>query len=72
VLPRLFLQLILRFGLLPSSPEVLPLLKILMVVLVALWILGLLTKHMLGGFIHTCLVLALVLWLISLVRGESR
>jgi hypothetical protein len=43
-----------------------------MVVLVALWILGLLTKHMLGGFIHTCLVLALVLWLISLVRGESR
>jgi hypothetical protein len=43
-----------------------------MVVLVSLWVLGLLTGHMMGGFMHACLALALVLWLISLVRGESR
>jgi Family of unknown function (DUF5670) len=68
----LSLQVILRFALLPSSAEELRLLKILMIALVSLWILGLLTKHMMGGFVHVCLVLALALWLISLVRGEAQ
>jgi len=43
-----------------------------MLIFVSLWILGLLTGHMMGGFIHVLLVLALVLWLITLVQGEKR
>jgi hypothetical protein len=47
-----------------------PLLKIAMVVLLLLWVLGLVTHHTMGGFVHVLLVLALVLWLISMVRGK--
>jgi hypothetical protein len=45
--------------------------RITAVVLLALWILGLVTGRTMGGFVHVLLVLALVLALISLVRGKN-
>jgi len=39
--------------------------------LVLLWLLGIVTKHSMGGFVHVLLVLAVILFLINLVRGNS-
>lgn len=39
--------------------------------LLLLWALGLVTGRSMGGFIHVLLVLALVLGLISMVRGKN-
>jgi hypothetical protein len=44
--------------------------KIAAVVLLVLWVLGLATGRTMGGFVHVLLVLALILGLISLVRGN--
>lgn len=46
-------------------------LRIAMVALLLLWVLGLITGRTMGGFIHVLLVLALVLGMISLVRGQN-
>jgi len=46
-------------------------LKIAAVVLLLLWVLGLVIGRTMGGFVHVLLVLALVLGLISLVRGKN-
>lgn len=46
-------------------------LRIATVVLLLLWVLGLVTGRTMGGFIHVLLVLALVLGMISLVRGKN-
>lgn len=46
-------------------------LKIAVVVFLALWVLGLVTGRTMGGFVHVLLILALVLGLISLVRGKN-
>jgi hypothetical protein len=43
-----------------------------MVGLLLLWILGLITHHTMGGFVHVLLVLASVLGLITLVRGNNQ
>jgi uncharacterized protein DUF5670 len=40
-------------------------------VLLLLWLIGLLTRHTMGGFVHVMLVLAVVLGLIGLVRGKN-
>ncbi len=40
------------------------------VVLVVLWILGLVTAHTLGGFIHILIVLAVVAVLIRVIQGR--
>ena len=40
-------------------------------VLVILWFLGLVTSTTLGGFIHLLLVLAIVVILARVIRGES-
>jgi len=40
-------------------------------VLLLLWVLGLVTGHKKGGFVHVLMVLALVLGLIALVRGKN-
>ncbi len=45
--------------------------RIATVVLLLLWVLGLVTGHTMGGFVHVLLVLALVLGLIALVRGKN-
>ena len=41
------------------------------VVLVILWLLGVVTSFTLGGFIHILLVVAIVMVLIRLIRGEN-
>jgi hypothetical protein len=40
------------------------------VVLLALWLLGLVTSYTLGGFIHILLVVAIVMVLIRFIQGR--
>ncbi|MBW6513268.1 MAG: lmo0937 family membrane protein [Candidatus Syntrophosphaera sp.] len=44
---------------------------IIAVVLVALWLLGLLTSYTLGGFIHILLVIAVIVILVRIIRGNK-
>jgi len=41
------------------------------VVLIVLWALGLVTSYTMSGFIHVLLVIAIVMILIRLIRGEN-
>lgn len=41
------------------------------VLLVILWFLGLITSYTLGGFVHLLLILAVIMVLIRLIRGEN-
>ncbi len=41
------------------------------VVLVILWLLGVVSSYTIGGFIHILLVLAIVVVLIRVIRGEK-
>lgn len=41
------------------------------VVLIILWLLGLVTSYTLGGFIHILLVVAIVMVLLRVIRGQS-
>jgi hypothetical protein len=45
--------------------------KMAAIVLLLLWLLGLLTRHTMGGFVHVLLVLALLLGFVSFVRGKK-
>jgi hypothetical protein len=45
-------------------------LEILAVVLVLLWLIGTVSSHTLGGFIHILLVIAVITILIRLIRGR--
>jgi len=40
-------------------------------ILVILWILGLVTSYTVGGFIHILLVIAVVVVLLRVIRGEN-
>lgn len=42
----------------------------LAIVLIALWLLGLVTSYTLGGFIHILLVIAIVMFLVGLIGGR--
>lgn len=41
------------------------------VVLILLWLLGLITSITIGGFIHILLVIAVVMVLVRVIRGEN-
>jgi hypothetical protein len=41
------------------------------VVLLVLWVLGLVSANTMGGFIHVLLVIAVVLVLVRVIRGQS-
>ena len=41
------------------------------VILLVLWLLGVVSSYTLGGFIHLLLVLAIIMVLIRLIRGEN-
>jgi hypothetical protein len=41
------------------------------IILVILWLLGFLGFPVLGGFIHILLVIAVILFLIRVIRGEN-
>ncbi len=40
-------------------------------ILLILWILGLVTSYTIGGLIHILLVVAIIMFLIRIIRGES-
>jgi hypothetical protein len=40
------------------------------VILVILWLLGLLSSHAIGGFIHVLLVVAIIMVLVRLIQGR--
>ena len=40
-------------------------------ILVVLWLLGLVSSYTLGGFIHLLLVVAIIMVLVRLIRGEN-
>jgi hypothetical protein len=42
----------------------------LIVILVVLWMLGIVTKNTLGGFLHILLVIAIIVLLIRVIRGR--
>lgn len=41
------------------------------VILLILWLLGVVSSYTIGGFIHVLLVIAIILVLIRLIRGEN-
>ncbi len=41
------------------------------VVLVLLWLVGLVTSFTIGGFIHILLVVAIIMVLVRLIRGQN-
>ncbi|MCR4275880.1 MAG: lmo0937 family membrane protein [Candidatus Parcubacteria bacterium] len=40
------------------------------VVLILLWLLGIVTSYTIGGFIHILLVIAIVMVLVRVIRGQ--
>ncbi len=40
------------------------------VVLIVLWLLGLVSSYMLGGFVHILLVIAVVVVLVRIIKGR--
>jgi hypothetical protein len=45
-------------------------LMFLVILLIALWLLGMITSTMLGGWLHVLLVVAIVFLLIRVIRGQ--
>ena len=43
---------------------------IIAVVLVALWLLGMISSVTIGGFIHILLIIAIILILVRIIRGR--
>jgi len=41
------------------------------IILLILWVLGFIGFHILGGFIHILLVVAVILFLIRIIRGKN-
>jgi len=46
-------------------------LETIAIILVALWLLGLVTSYTLGGFIHVLLVIAVVVVVLRVLRGRK-
>jgi hypothetical protein len=41
------------------------------VILIILWLLGVVTAFTLGGFIHILLIVAIIMILVRIIRGEN-
>lgn len=41
------------------------------IILVALWLLGIVTTYTMGGFIHILLVVAIIVVLVRIIRGNK-
>lgn len=41
------------------------------IVLLVLWLVGFVGFHVLGGFIHILLVIAVIMFLIRIIKGEN-
>ena len=46
-------------------------LETIAIILVALWLLGLVSSYTMGGFIHALLVLALVVVVVRVIQGRT-
>jgi uncharacterized membrane protein YtjA (UPF0391 family) len=46
-------------------------LQIIAIVLIVLWLLGMVSAHTMGGFVHVLLVIAVVLFLVRLISGRK-
>jgi len=46
-------------------------LTLIIVILLVLWLVGLVSSYTLSGFIHILLVIAVVLVLVRVIRGEN-
>lgn len=44
----------------------------ILVVLCVLWLLGMVTSHTVGGFLHILLLVALAMFVINMIRGRRR
>ncbi len=51
--------------------QLLSMLTTIAIILIALWLLGMVTSYTISGFIHVLLVIAVVMVLIRLIRGEN-
>ncbi len=40
------------------------------IILIALWLLGMVTANTIGGFIHILLVIAVIMFLIRVIKGN--
>jgi hypothetical protein len=49
----------------------LPMLETIAIVLVLLWLLGLVSSYTMGGFIHALLVIALIMIVLRIIRGNK-
>ena len=47
-------------------------LKTLAIVLIILWLLGVITSNVIGGFIHILLVVAIIVFLVNVITGKRR
>jgi len=43
----------------------------IVVILGVLWLFGIITSHTIGGFIHILLIIAIIVVLIRVIRGEK-
>lgn len=41
------------------------------IVLIVLWLMGLVTSRTMGGFVHILLVIAVILFLVRIINGNS-
>ena len=41
------------------------------IILIVLWLLGVITSFTIGGFIHILLVIAIIMLLIRIIKGEK-
>ncbi len=48
-----------------------PMLQTLTIILLVLWLLGLVSSHTMGGFIHILLVIAVVMVLVRVIQGRK-
>jgi hypothetical protein len=46
-------------------------LETIAVILLVLWILGLVSSYTMGGFIHLLLIVAIVVFLVRVIRGRT-
>jgi hypothetical protein len=46
-------------------------LETIAIILIILWVLGLVSSHTMGGFIHILLVIAIVVILLRFIRGRN-
>ena len=54
----------------PISVKGITVLQTIAIVLLVLWLLGLVSSHTMGGFIHILLIIAVVVILIRVIQGR--